>query len=1583
MKKNLFLMIALLCAAAQGAWAATRTYEYPTKTKPAFEASHDGKSNVVIINTAAELAYITANFSEDSGYKVDGKSKDWSELNYYLNADIDMGREYSWLPLGRESFYVTKYEGTFWGNGHTITYMIRGLDEENQGLFSTIHKDGKVYDVNVVCDIYTERDFVGGIAGENYGLIENCTVTANIESNHDDVGGIVGHNLDTGTVKGCHVTGLVKGTGSAIRIGGIAGRNNQDIDGAGHPYLGTIVNCWVEADVSSECPRSDYPARLGGICGLNFANVSYCCMTGNVSHASGNSEVGAIAGSSDRSYHDVSNCTFYGILTNNYNLNNIYVGDKGDTMENMYDTFNQAEYDDAVSNGHALYAYAVKYPYAVNIKAVGLNTVEVSAGGETGITRWHPNETVTLTRTSIPVKSVTITDADGNNVALQGHTNDNSSFWFTMPKKNVTATVEYDFADWPKQGSGNENAPYIISSTEEWDFFVNNVILGRDYSEKYVKLTNDISVTSMAGASDANSFQGIFDGDGHTLTFTKGTNDSRFDEQFCAPFRYVGSTTIKNLKTAGSIQTTGQYAGGLIANIANGSTVTIQNCLSSVTINSTSYTNSGFVSRLGDNSQLTVSGCVFNGSLEGSDSRNNAGFVGYCQSNTTATIENCLFAPDHISTAFTNCETFARGADNSTRTFTNCYYTKVLGAAQGTLAMRTATAPSAIGSEVQDYGMVTAYENGLLFGGKYYYATATSVGCFTEASPHIISSTDDWNDFVHNVGIGYNYSGKFVKLTNNINVTTKANGTFSGTFDGDGKTITANISGTGSMALFNRLNGGTIKNLTVAGGISGGQHTAALLVSLSNDGTNLVENCVVSANVTCSESHMGGFLAHGNESNITIRGCVFKGKMTGGSTAKGVFYGWGSNSISSGTRSITDCLYIMADGQDTDGLDLAITESNGTFAVTNCYKTASAGSQGTQVFSISGGTGVSVANAGVAGSTYNVSGLTFCNIGLQCGDVAYAANGNTVNLTIGSKSGYTTSGYTASAGTLSGTGNPYTLTMPGSNVTISASECSANALTPDGSGNYLINSVDDWNTFCAQIERGTNTFSGKTVKLTDDISVETMAGVWSDTQSERRVFSGTFDGDGHTLTINVSNQSRFAAPFKCVSGATIRNLHTAGTIDGTGNDDGKLLAGIVGVSFGNTTISGCRSSVTLTTNFGEDAALGGLVAGTKGGSLTIEGCVFDGSMTGASNSRCAGIAGFEYEATTTTIRNTLFAPATLTVSTTDDTYTKTFTRDGDATITNCYYTKVLGAAQGTAAIAATTAPTDLSNLVEDYGMVKAYAHGILVGGTYYGVSAGNVSLANAADNGTTISNANGYVANVTLADRTLYKDGAWNTLCLPFNVNNFTGTPLEGATVMELGNSGDCKTGFDSATGTLTLDFVDANMIEAGHAYIVMWTKPSGYDGHEIDFDISNPVFNGVTVVNENPDDQKVVSQDGYVQFIGTYSPVDIYTDEKTNLYLGADNTLYYPWGNAMASFYINSFRAYFQLLNGLTAGDPVNGVRAINLNFGEGSEETIISPAKIAERADAWYTIDGVKLNGKPNVKGLYINNGRKVVIK
>ena len=102
---------------------------------------------------------------------------------------------------------------------------------------------------------------------------------------------------------------------------------------------------------------------------------------------------------------------------------------------------------------------------------------------------------------------------------------------------------------------------------------------------------------------------------------------------------------------------------------------------------------------------------------------------------------------------------------------------------------------------------------------------------------------------------------------------------------------------------------------------------------------------------------------------------------------------------------------------------------------------------------------------------------------------------------------------------------------------------------------------------------------------------------------------------------------------------------------------------------------------------------------------------------------------------------------------------------------------------------------------------------------------------------------------------------------------------------------------------------------------------------------------------------------------------------DNTLLYLGANSTLYYP-SKAMS---INACRAYFQL-NGIEAGTPA-GVRAFRLSFGE-DDATGIVPIDngkliIDNEAGAWYTLDGRKLDGKPTRKGLYLLNGRKVVIK
>ena len=1049
-----------------------------------------------------------------------------------------------------------------------------------------------------------------GVAG-GYCFPVTCngnghTIKIKISDVNDNYQGLFYGIGEEATVKNLHVVADIHCAKSRL-VGGIVGENN-----------GTIENCWVSGTVRSDWkePSSAYTAKVGGIAGENNGTIQYCCVTANVQND--DADVGGLVGCNDGT---LQHCTFYGERSSTHNQASIYSGNSAN-WENCYGVFNQGEYDAA--SGKDLYRYAIKYPYTCTVKTEGTGTIRTKSADEYDVPGVQPSATFTLNVTSGSMHSYTITDADGNDVALQGHADDWSSFWFVMPKRDVTATVDF-WGDWPKQGEGTEASPYLISSADDWNNFAQNVKLGRSYSGSHVKLTADISVSKMAG------------------------------------------------------------------------------------------------------------------------------------------------------------------------------------------------------------------------------------------------------------------------------------GAFSGIFDGGGKTITANINGGDApTALFHSISGGTIKNLKVAGTISGGQHTAALLVGLGNSGDNLVEGCVVTATVNCSSSHMGGFLAHGNTSNVTIRGCVFNGKMTGGSTAKGIFYGWGDDG---GTKSITNCLYLMADGQNTDGLDLT-KMSGGTVTVSNCYKTTDALSQGTEAIF----TSQAPSNIGTETADYGM--VKAYENGLYFDGKYYFA---------------------PSTSTGAGTeGDP-----------------------------YIIGTTGQWDTFAAYVNNGNN-YSGKFVRLTADISVSTMMGLRGD-----KPFSGTFLGGGHTITANIVSTTtgtgvneQGVAPFHYIKDATIKNLKVAGTIASASYHTG----GLVGFADGTNLIENC--AVTATLNITSNYA-GGIVGHGLNSATTIRGCVFAGTVNGVDGNRgnIGGLWGWSSSGTPTLL-NCLE----------NGTYTNIASmhpmglQKGKGTITNCYYMNpqvgspqnactVSGAKQ---AYTAATAPANLGNLVQNYGIVKAYANGILVGGTYY-VAPASISLANAADNSTTISNANGYVANVTLADRTLYKDGGWNTLCLPFSVNNFTGTPLEGATVKTL-----ASTSFSG--GTLTMNFSDdLTSIEAGKPYIVKWANGTN---------IENPVFNGVLISNVT-----AKAETDYADFVGTYSPVSIYTAEKTNLYLGADNTLYYP---TETDFKVNACRGYFRL-NGLTAGEITSD--AIELNFGEDEATGIISiengKLKIENDADAWYSLDGRKLSGKPTQRGIYINNGKKVAIK
>jgi len=137
------------------------------------------------------------------------------------------------------------------------------------------------------------------------------------------------------------------------------------------------------------------------------------------------------------------------------------------------------------------------------------------------------------------------------------------------------------------------------------------------------------------------------------------------------------------------------------------------------------------------------------------------------------------------------------------------------------------------------------------------------------------------------------------------------------------------------------------------------------------------------------------------------------------------------------------------------------------------------------------------------------------------------------------------------------------------------------------------------------------------------------------------------------------------------------------------------------------------------------------------------------------------------------------------------------------------------------------------------------------------------------------------------------------------------------------------------------------------------------------------PTFNGVTVSNATP--ISVSSTDGSVSFVGTYKSTTFDSEDKSILLMGAENTLYYPTTGAR----IGAQRAYFKIGDG---AQLARDITAFHIGFGENDEATGVTTPLAPWRGEggaAWYTIDGRKLDGKPTQRGIYINNGNKIVIK
>ena len=291
------------------------------------------------------------------------------------------------------------------------------------------------------------------------------------------------------------------------------------------------------------------------------------------------------------------------------------------------------------------------------------------------------------------------------------------------------------------------------------------------------------------------------------------------------------------------------------------------------------------------------------------------------------------------------------------------------------------------------------------------------------------------------------FTGKTVTLADDITVSRMAGGShhdFTGTFEGNYKVLTFNYDAEAEYAAPFRYveTGCEIKNLHVNGTITTDNKYAAGIIARQY-GTVTIRNCRSSVNIQSSVkgdgTHAGLVAVNNKSADLTIEGCVFDGKIvstgTGddATTSCGGFVGWRDKN---GSLTITDSLYAPTadDNAVADGATFARNGSAGA----NCYYTAALGTaQGKQAYTITPGADVTLDLSGTP-TEYNVSGINVYSSGIEYNGNLYAGSEDTVELSLNytgtPAAGYTVKGYTASAGTLSGS----TLTMPAEDVTINA-----------------------------------------------------------------------------------------------------------------------------------------------------------------------------------------------------------------------------------------------------------------------------------------------------------------------------------------------------------------------------------------------------------------------------------------------------------------------------------------------------------------------------------------------------------------
>ena len=453
--------------------------------------------------------------------------------------------------------------------------------------------------------------------------------------------------------------------------------------------------------------------------------------------------------------------------------------------------------------------------------------------------------------------------------------------------------------------------------------------------------------------------------------------------------------------------------------------------------------------------------------------------------------------------------------------------------------------------------------------------------------------------------------------------------TFNGTFDGGGRTISGlYINSTNDVqGLFGYVGEeGTVKNVTVAGSVTGGTDVGGVVGC--NDGT--VTGCCNTGSVTGNQD-VGGVVGN---SYSTVKYCYNTGNVNGSNYVGGVV-GWGA----SGSYSYNTVCYSYNTGNVSGGTNVgSVMGYLGTSStITNCYYLTGTADSGV-------GSGTSSAEEKTADE------FAQTGVGSVPEALNTAAGGEPIwemdarlrrPILIANPEGVTLSGDGLSEDTAFQIPDLPTLTYfrdlinKGETYTVEGSEGSHSY----ASACYVLTKDIDMNpgyTYYPETDTWTEDSSG------DEVTNKSVLQNWTPIGASDNKFTGTFDGGGRTISglyinkdVTSGTGSVYLGLFGYVGEGTVKELTVTGSVIGCDNRSGTFnyyyAGGIVGACDKGGDIVNCMADVTVTGNSNGTRTVVGGIVGKNGGKVT--GCISKGAVsakgtgTGNVTANAGGIAG--------------------------------------------------------------------------------------------------------------------------------------------------------------------------------------------------------------------------------------------------------------------------------------------------------------------------------------------------------------------